>query len=120
VQQGGVVTGGSPKGEAAIRFMNTNYLTMIGVKTKPFFYKPGVIWKQDVQLRPTGTLYKIVNCNFYVVDVGDMAWRKPALPLKEVQFINCTFAKTPHITSGVGTVKIINCKIGGSTVNKTL
>jgi hypothetical protein len=120
VQQGGVVTGGKPKGEAAIRFMNVNNLTMIGVKTKPFFYKSNTIWKQDVQLRPTGTLYKIVNCNFYIVDVGDMAWRKPALPLKEVQFINCTFAKMPHITSGVGTVKLQNCKVGGSTVNKTL
>jgi hypothetical protein len=120
VQQGGRFVNGNPVGEAAIRIMNVNSLTLKGIRTTPWFYKPGQEWKQDVQLRPSSNIIKVINCNFYQVDVGDMTWRKPALPISRVEFTNCTFAKSPNVTAGVKTIVFSNVKIGGSTVSKTL
>jgi hypothetical protein len=111
---------GNPIGEAAIRIMNVDDMTMIGVKTKPWFYAPGKIWKQDVQLRPASKSIKIINCSFYLVDIGDMTWRKPALPIQNVTITDSILDKGVHITSGVGTVRIINTKVAGSIWNKTL
>jgi hypothetical protein len=122
IQQGGHFSNGNPVGEAAIRLMQVDYATLIGIKTKPWFYKPGKEWKQDVQLRPTSKFIKVVNCSFYQPDVGDMLWRQPALPMGEVDFINCTFVKSPSVTNGVHIIKIVDCRISSSgyTVSKTL
>jgi hypothetical protein len=54
------------------------------------------------------------------VDIGDMTWRKPALPVQNVTFTDSILDKGVHLTSGVGTVKFINTKVAGSTWNKTL
>jgi hypothetical protein len=120
VQQGGRWVNGNPVGEAAIRIMNVDNLTLKGIKTTPWFYKPGQEWKQDVQLRPRSNVIKVIKCNFYQPDVGDMLWRDPALPIKRVEFTDCTFVKMPSVTNGVKVIVYTNCKVGGSTINKTL
>jgi hypothetical protein len=107
------------KTETAIRVMNVGNLTISHVKTKPYF-KNGRIWKQDIQIRPESGHVKLINCTFYLPDVGDMTWRHPAKPIQYVEFINCTLSQMPHITAGVKTVKLTNCKVGGKTVSKTL
>lgn len=105
--------------EAAIRFMNVNDLTLKGVITKPH-YNGGRILKQDVQLRPASKSFKIINCHFGIIDIGDMTWRKPAKPVQNVTITDSILDKGVHITSGVGTVRIINTKVAGSIWNKTL
>jgi hypothetical protein len=105
--------------EAAIRFMNVNDLTLKGIITKPH-YNGGRILKQDVQLRPASKSFKIINCHFGIIDIGDMTWRKPALPIQNVTITDSILDKGVHITSGVGTVRIINTKVAGSIWNKTL
>jgi hypothetical protein len=120
VQQGGRMVNGSPIGEAAIRSMNVDDLTLIGVKTAPWFYKPGKIWKQDVQLRPSSHHITVINCDFYLVDIGDMTWRKPAHPIDQVDFIDCTLAKTPSLQKGIAKVTLTNCTINGKVVTKSL
>lgn len=114
IPQGGRIVGGNPIGEAAIRVMNVASLTLIGVKTKPWYYKPGKEWKQDIQIRPDSSTVNLVNCTFYQCDVGDMVWRVPAHVIKSVQFINCTMTKSPNITAGVKSVKIISSKVGNT------
>ena len=106
--------------EAAIRFMNVNDLTLKGVITKPHYGSGGRILKQDVQLRPSSRSFKIINCHFGIIDIGDMTWRKPALPVQNVTITDSILDKGVHITSGVGTVRIINTKVAGSIWNKTL
>ncbi len=120
VQQGGRMSNGNPIGEAAIRIMNVDDLTLIGVKTAPWFYKPGKIWKQDVQLRPSSKHITLLDCNFYLVDIGDMTWRKPAHPIDRVDFIDCTLAKTPSLQKGIAKVTLTNCNVGGKIVTKAL
>ena len=105
--------------EAAIRFMNVDNLTIRNVVTKPHF-NGGRILKQDIQLRPASKTMNIIGCKFYIADVGDMTWRKPALPVQSVTFTNCTMTLMPHITSGVKTVRLVNCRVGGKLVTKTL
>jgi hypothetical protein len=105
--------------ETAIRIMNVDNLTLKGITTKPYI-KDGRIFKQDVQLRPSSKLINVINCHFGIVDIGDMTWRKPALPIEKVVFTNCTLDKGVHITSGVKQVQFINTKVGGSTWNKTI
>jgi hypothetical protein len=106
--------------EAAIRFMNVNDLTLKGVITKPHIGSGGRILKQDVQLRPASKSFKIINCHFGIIDIGDMTWRKPAKPVENVTITDSILDKGVHITSGVGTVRIINTKVAGSIWNKTL
>ena len=120
VTQGGRIVNGNPVGEAAIRIMNVNDLTLKGIRTKPWFYTSGKVWKQDVQLRPDSNIIKVINCNFYQVDVGDMVWRVPALPIDRVEFTNCTFVKMPNVTSGVKMIVYDNVKVGSNTINKTV
>jgi hypothetical protein len=120
VPQGGSIVNGNPQGETAIRVMNVNDLTLINVKTKPWMYKPGQIWKQDIQIRPSSKSVKIINCNFYIADVGDMTWRKPAQPVQSVEFVNCTMKTMPHITAGAKSVKLTGCVVNGKSVSATL
>lgn len=105
--------------QAAIRFMDTDSLTMRNVKTKPRFSN-GRVFKQDIQLRPSSNSMNLIGCTFYIADVGDMTWRKPALPIQSVTFTNCTMQMLPHITAGVKSVKLVNCTVAGKTVSKTL
>ncbi len=111
IQQGGVMVNGQPVGEAAIRIMDVNTLALIGVKTLPWLYKSGQEWKQDVQLRPSSNLITVTNCTMYQADVGDMTWRSPARPINEVDFVNCTFTKSPNLTNGVKLMTIKNCRV---------
>jgi hypothetical protein len=97
--------------ETAIRVMNVDHLVLKGITTKPFF-KDGSIWKQDVQLRPYAKLIEVISCHFYLVDIGDMAWRQPALKVEKVVFTNCVLTKGVHKVAGCGTVIFINTKIG--------
>jgi hypothetical protein len=120
IQQGGHIVGGNPIGEAAIRVMDVNNLVLIGVKTRPWFYKPGREWKQDVQLRPSSNKIQVIACDFYQPDVGDMTWRLPAKPINEVDFIDSHLAKGPNITNGVKLIKFSNTLIGSSRVTKTV
>jgi hypothetical protein len=120
VRQGGHIINGQPVGEAAIRVMNVEELQLTGITTKPWFYKSGQEWKQDVQLRPDSHLITVTNCHFYQPDIGDMLWRSPALPIDKVVFNNTTFVKMPSITPGVGEVDFNNCKVGSTTINKTV
>lgn len=105
--------------EAAIRFMDTNNLTIKNVITKPWFNN-GKVSKQDIQLRPASKVMNIIGCTFYVADVGDMTWRKPALPIQSVTFTNCTMTVIPHLTAGVISVKLVNCLVGGKRMTMTL
>ena len=105
--------------QAAIRIMDTNNLTIKNVVTKPRF-SSGRVFKQDIQLRPSSKSMNLIGCNFYIADVGDMTWRKPAEPIQSVTFTNCTMVMLPHITSGVKSVKLVNCIVGGKKVSKTL
>lgn len=118
IQQGGHIIKGNPIGETAIRIMNVDDMTMIHVKTLPWFYKPGKEWKQDVQLRPSSKHITLIGCSFYQPDIGDMTWRKPAHPIDRVDFIDCTMVKMPSIQAGVTKVTFSNCTIGGKVVNK--
>ncbi len=120
VPQGGRMKNGQPVGETPIRVMNVDDLTLIGVTTKPWFYAPGKIYKQDIQIRPASKRVRLINCNFYIADVGDMAWRKPALPIESVEFINCTMNSLPHVTPGAKLVKLTNCTVHGQSVTTTL
>jgi len=120
IPQGGRFVKGNPIGESPIRVMNVDSLTLKGIKTKPWFYKGGKIWKQDLQIRPSSGTIKVIDCNFYIADVGDMVWRKPALKIRSVEFINCTMKKMPHLTGGVLSCKMTNCLVGGARMTKTL
>jgi hypothetical protein len=120
LQQGGHIVSGNPVGEATIRVMDVDSLTLIGVTTRPWFYKPGREWKQDVQLRPSSNIIKVIDCNFYQPDVGDMTWRSPARPINEVDFINSHLTKGPNVTNGVKTITFSNTLIGSSKVTKTI
>ena len=120
IPQGGHMVGKSPVGEAAIRIMNVNDLALIGLKTSPWFYAPGKEWKQDVQLRPASKHISVIDCDFYMVDIGDMAWRKPAKMVDEVDFVDCTLAKTPSLQPGAGVVTLTNCLVNGRLVTKSL
>ena len=120
VPQGGSIVNGQPQGETAIRVMDVNNLTMYKVTTAPWFYKPGVIWKQDVQLRPTSGDITIIDCSFYMPDIGDMTWRNPAQPIQKVDFIDSTLVKAPHITSGVKLIEYTNTTIAGKITNTAM
>jgi hypothetical protein len=120
VLQGGRMVNGNAIGEAAIRIMNVDELSLIGVKTTPWFYKPGKIWKQDVQLRPSSKHITVIGCDFYQVDIGDMTWRKPAHPIDKVDFIDCTLAKLPSLQLGIAKVTLTNCVVNGKNVTKAL
>jgi len=120
VQQGGSIVNGSPVGEAAIRIMDVNTAVLKGITTRPWFYKSGQEWKQDVQLRPSSNLIQVISCNFYQPDVGDMTWRSPAKPINEVDFINSHLTKSPNITNGVSVIKFSNTLIGGTRTTKTI
>jgi RTX calcium-binding nonapeptide repeat (4 copies) len=117
IKQGGTVSGGNVDGEAAIRVMDVNDLTIIGVKTQPFFYKPGQEWKQDIQLRPSAELIRLIDCTFYNPDVGDMTWRSPAHPVDEVDFIDCTITEGVSLEAGAELVKFENTTIAGKVTN---
>jgi hypothetical protein len=119
IPQGGSVSGGSVSGEAAIRVMDVNDLTIIGVKTTPFFYKSGQEWKQDVQIRPSSDLIRLIDCTFYNPDIGDMTWRSPAHPVDEVDFINCTITKDVSLEAGAKLVKFENTTIAGKMHNNS-
>jgi hypothetical protein len=119
VKQGGTVSGGTADGEAAIRVMDVNNLTIIGVKTTPFYYKPGQEWKQDIQLRPSAQLIRLIDCTFYNPDIGDMTWRSPAHPVNEVDFIDCTITKDVSLEAGAKLVKFENTTIAGKMTNGT-
>ena len=119
VPQGGIMVNGNPIGESPIRIMNVNNCTIIGVTTKPWFYKPGKIWKQDVQLRPASNKVTLVNCHFYLPDIGDMTWRKPAKRIEYVEFVNCILDKSPLIHAGTGTVKYTTSNVSGKMMTKT-
>jgi hypothetical protein len=120
IPQGGVVSGGEViSGEAAIRVMDVNDLTIIGVKTAPFLYKPGQEWKQDIQLRPSSQLIRLIDCTFYNPDIGDMTWRTPAHPVDEVDFIDCTITKGVSLEAGAMLVKYESTTIAGKLVNGT-
>jgi hypothetical protein len=99
--------------------MNVDSLTLIGVTTSPWFYKSGQEWKQDVQLRPSSNIIKVIDCNFYQPDVGDMTWREPAKPINEVDFVNTHLTKGPNITNGVKMITFSNVLIGSSKTAKT-
>jgi hypothetical protein len=120
VQQGGSIVNGQAVGEAAIRIMDANKVILKGITTRPWFYKSGQEWKQDVQLRPSCNLIQVINCNFYQPDVGDMTWRSPAKPIQEVDFIDSHLTKSPNITNGVSTIKFSNTLIGGTKTTKTI
>jgi hypothetical protein len=120
IQQGGHIVGGQPIGETAIRVMDVNSMYLVGVTTKPWFYKPGREWKQDVQLRPSSNIIKVIACNIYQPDVGDMAWRLPAKPINEVDFIDSHLTKGPNITNGVKVIKFSNTRIGSTVTSKTI
>jgi hypothetical protein len=120
IQQGGHIVGGQPIGETAIRVMDVNTLYLVGVTTKPWFYKPGREWKQDVQLRPSSNIIKVIACNIYQPDIGDMMWRLPAQPINEVDLIDSHFTKSPNITNGVKVIKFSNTLIGANKVTKTV
>ena len=114
IQQGGEIDNGQPVGEAAIRVMDVGTLDLIGITTTPWMYKSGHEWKQDVQLRPSSDLIKVIDCNFYQPDVGDMTWRSPAKPINEVDFIDSHLTKSPNITNGVKMITFSNTLIGSS------
>jgi hypothetical protein len=116
-QGGSVSSNGTVTGETAIRVMDVNNLTIIAVKTQPFFYKPGHEWKQDIQLRPSSDLIRLIDCTFYNPDVGDMTWRSPAHPVDEVDFINCTITKDVSLEAGAKLVKFENTTIAGKLTN---
>jgi hypothetical protein len=120
IPQGGRIINGNPIGEAAIRMMDVNTLTMIHVATKPWFYKSGEEWKQDVQLRPSSGSMTLEDCSFYQADIGDMTWRAPADPINYVELDNCTMTLAPHITDGVKEVKLVDCVAAGKKVSETL
>ena len=120
IQQGGHIVKGTPIGEAAIRVMNVDDMTMIHVKTLPWFYKPGKEWKQDVQLRPASKHITLIGCSFYQPDIGDMTWRKPAHPIDRVDFIDCTLVKMPQVHPGANIISFSNCTINGKLVNKAV
>ena len=120
VQQGGSIVNGQPIGEAAIRIMDVNSLTLKHIVTKPWFYKSGQEWKQDVQLRPSSKHIQVIDCAFYQPDVGDMTWRSPAMPIQEVDFIGDTFTKSPNITNGVSVITFSDTLIGGKSTTKTV
>jgi hypothetical protein len=93
---------------------------MIHVKTNNFLNKPGKIWKQDVQLRPASKHITLIDCDFYLVDIGDMAWRKPAHMVDRVDVIECTIEKGISLQPGVGVVTVTDSWVHGKLVNKTL
>lgn len=120
VQQGGVIVNGQPVGEAAIRIMDVNKLVLKHVTTRPWFYKSGKEWKQDVQIRPSANLVQVIDCNFYQPDIGDMTWRQPAKPIKEVDFIGSHLTRSPNITNGVSVIKFSDTLIGNTKTTKTI
>ena len=109
------IDNGSADGEAAIRVMDVDTLDLIGITTTPkWIYKSGHEWKQDVQLRPSSDLIKVIDCNFYQPDIGDMTWREPAKPINEVDLIDSHLTKSPNITNGVKMITFSNTLIGSS------
>ena len=120
VRQGGQIVKGKPIGEAAIRIMDADDLTLIGIKTMPWFYKPGYEWKQDVQLRPASKHVSVIDCDFYQVDIGDMTWRKPSHKIDRVDFLDCMMTKSPSLQPGVGVVTLTSCCVKGKMMTKLM
>jgi hypothetical protein len=121
VQQGGIHLKHEDQGDAAIRICNAVRCEIIGLQTVPWLDRDGSPWKQDVQLRPTSSLFILRDCKVRLVDIGDIRahYDRPR-PVSEVQFINCDLKRDPHYTPGAKKVKFIDTKVGGAVTNKTL
>ncbi len=100
------------KREAAIRLMNIDEGVLIGLKTIAHL-NDGRPWKQDVQFRPTSNYFEVINCDFGIVDIGDIAIRTPPLKVKKVKFIDSRI-KQAHKVPGAGEVIYVNTYVDGN------
>lgn len=124
VQQGGHCSNGKPTcdntkavGEAAIRFMQADHVVLKSVKTKPWLFDGKHEWKQDLQLRDSN-LIEIFNSEFSIVDIGDMAWRKPPKLTNEVRFTDSSVTTQVHLVPGWKKIVYKNTKVAGKVLNR--